>query len=108
MGLPRRRARAWLVIALIEAACTGPSLSASRRPVLRAGPEERERAACLAGRYPVFLDASALAWARYEDVHAQQTQAWSDFAAARLLDERAEFDKRCALWRATATAESQR
>jgi hypothetical protein len=72
---------------------------ASASHPLKAGPEEREKAACAAGRYPLSLGGSALAQARFEDMEAQRNGVWSTFAAARLLDEREQFDKRCEGWR---------
>jgi len=83
--------------------CTSPTATA--RPTLRAGAEEREKVACTAGHYPLDLGPSALAQARYQDIEAQRNGAWSTFATARLLDERAQFDKRCEAWRQAASAE---
>ncbi|HTP30411.1 MAG TPA: hypothetical protein VMK12_32735 [Anaeromyxobacteraceae bacterium] len=86
-------------IAVSGLALSSCAVPAATRPTLKAGPEEREKAACAAGRYPQQLGASALAQARYEDLEAQRNGTWSTFATARLLDERAQFDKRCEAWR---------
>jgi len=86
-------------LALSWLALVGCTTPAAPRPTLKAGAEEREKAACAAGRYPQQLGASALAQARYEDLEAQRSGTWSTFATARLLDERAQFDKRCESWR---------
>ena len=101
MGWPLRAAFcfSWLTLW----GCAAPGVTT--RPTLKAGPEEREKAACAAGRYPLPLSASALAQARYEDIEARRNGEWSTFATARLLDERSQFDKRCESWRRSGSAE---
>ncbi|HVP68145.1 MAG TPA: hypothetical protein VMT17_12865 [Anaeromyxobacteraceae bacterium] len=99
--------RSIVVITLVGtlSSCATPSESA--RPTLKAGPAEREKAACLAGQYPLPLGAAALAQARYEDIEAQRNGSWSTFATVRLLDERAQFDRRCASWRRQPSGDLQ-
>lgn len=84
-----------LIAALLLLGCGHAYVPAQQGFTLRAGPEERERAACLRAEYPPSLDERALARARMEDLVAARRGEWSTFAATRLLEAREDFSRRC-------------
>lgn len=96
---PRSLVALLLGLALTTGCASAPAARPAA-PWTPPDPEHWHRVACRLGMYPEDVDARALARARYEDLRALHEGAPAPRATERVQRARAEFDARCATWRA--------